>query len=149
MVLATFLSFSPRIIRFRWRLLPPAREPFHAYTAVEMKGVKAQKKHEAALAGFFTPINGKLKMRATEIEIEPQGSIGDHLHFGPGIRHLVAGELTLVDADTGKEQLVRAGDYFDETGDRDVRGRTAALCPPSWSLSNWFRRTCRAVRWYR
>jgi quercetin dioxygenase-like cupin family protein len=97
--------------------------------AVEMKGVKAQKKHEAALAGFFTPINGKLKMRATEIEIEPQGSIGDHLHFGPGIRHLVAGELTLVDADTGKEQLVRAGDYFDETGDRDVRGQNRGTVP--------------------
>jgi quercetin dioxygenase-like cupin family protein len=97
--------------------------------SVEMKGVKTQKKHEAGLAGFFTPINGKLKMRATEIEIEPQGSVGDHLHFGPGIRHLVAGELTLVDADTGKEQQLRAGDYFDESGDRDIRAQNRGTVP--------------------
>lgn len=96
---------------------------------VEMKGVKAQKKHEATLAGFFTPINGKLKMRATEIEIAPQGSIGDHLHVGPGIRYLVEGDLTLVDADTGREQQLRAGDYFDESGDRDVRAQNRGAVP--------------------
>lgn len=96
---------------------------------VEMKGVKAQKKHEAALTGFFTPINGKLKMRATEVEIEPNGSIGDHLHFGPGIRHVLAGEVTLIFADTGKEQQVRAGDYFYESGDSDVRAQNRGTAP--------------------
>ncbi|HEV8525670.1 MAG TPA: cupin domain-containing protein [Terriglobales bacterium] len=97
--------------------------------SVEMKGVKAQKKHEALLGGFFTPINGKLKMRATEVEIEPNGSIGDHLHFGPGIRHLIAGELTLTPPDTGKEQQVRAGEYFYESGDRDFPAQNRGTVP--------------------
>jgi hypothetical protein len=34
---------------------------------------------------------------------------------------MLAGELTIVDADTGKEQVVRAGDFFYETGDRSLR----------------------------
>jgi quercetin dioxygenase-like cupin family protein len=97
--------------------------------SVEMKGVKAQKKLEAVLAGFFTPINGKLKMRATEVEIEPNGSIGDHLHFGPGIRHLIAGELTIIYTDTGKEQQVRAGEYFYESGDRDIPAQNRGTVP--------------------
>ena len=94
-----------------------------------MKRVKAQKKHEGVLGGFFTPINGKLKIRATEVEIEPNGSIGDHLHFGPGIRHLIAGELTLIYTDMGKEQKVRAGEYFYESGDRDIPAQNRGTVP--------------------
>jgi hypothetical protein len=60
---------------------------------VEMKDAKVQKKHEVVLAGFMTPINGKLKMRATEAEIAPGGYIGDHLHYGAGIVELVPADL--------------------------------------------------------
>ena len=67
-------------------------------------------------------------MRATEVEFEPNGAVGDHLHFGPGIRHLVAGELTLL-GDSGKEQQVQAGDYFYESGDRDIRVQNRGSVP--------------------
>ena len=88
--------------------------------SVEMTGVKAAMKLQTPVEGFFTPLNGKLDMRATEIEIEPGGAVKDHYHFGPGIRRMLAGEVTLIFVDTKKEQVVRAGDYFYESGDVDV-----------------------------
>ena len=53
---------------------------------VEMTGVKPALKMQTPVEGFFTPLNGKLDLRASEVEIEPGGSIKDHYHFGPGIR---------------------------------------------------------------
>lgn len=101
-----------------------------SHPAVEMTGVKPAMKMQAPVEGFFTPLNGKLDMRASEVEIEPGGSIKDHYHFGPGIRRMLAGEVTLVFADTKKEQVVRAGEYFYESGDVNVnaynRGKESA-----------------------
>ncbi len=89
-------------------------------SAVEMKGMKPAVKVQTPVEGFLTPINGKLDMRATEVEFEPGGGVRDHYHFGPGIRRVLAGELTLIYADTKKEQVVHAGDYFYESGDVDI-----------------------------
>ncbi len=87
---------------------------------VEMTGVKPTMKLQRPVEGFLTPLNGKLDLRATEVDIEPGGSIKDHYHFGPGIRRVLAGELTLRFEDTKKEQVVQAGDYFYESGDVDI-----------------------------
>jgi quercetin dioxygenase-like cupin family protein len=87
---------------------------------VEMSGMKPTLKLQVPLEGFFTPLNGKLDMRATEVEIEPGGGVKDHYHFGPGIRRMLAGEITLTFMDTKKEQVVRAGEYFYESGDVNV-----------------------------
>ena len=89
--------------------------------AVEMHGVKAAMKFEAPVEGFLQPLNDKLKLRATEVDLEPGAALGDHLHVGPGIRLLLAGELTIVQAESGKELQVRAGDYFYEAGDQSFR----------------------------
>ncbi len=91
-------------------------------STVEMKGMRFVMKLQSPVEGFMTPLNGKIDMRATEIEIEPGGGVQDHFHFGPGIRTMLAGELTLSYADTGQKKTVRAGDYFYETGDVDIRG---------------------------
>jgi quercetin dioxygenase-like cupin family protein len=91
-----------------------------SHPAVEMTGVKAALKMQAPVEGFFTPLNGKLDLRASEVVIEPGGSIKDHYHFGPGIRRMLAGEVTLIFMETKKEQVVRAGEYFYESGDVDV-----------------------------
>jgi len=93
-----------------------------SHSAVEMTGVKPTLKMQTPVEGFFTPLNGKLDLRATEVELEPGGSIKDHYHFGPGIRRMLAGELTLIFADTKKEQVVRAGEYFYEPGDVNING---------------------------
>jgi len=98
---------------------------------VNMSGVKAAIKMQQPVEGFFAPINGKLDMRATEVEIEPGGAIRDHYHFGPGIRRVLAGELTLVYVQSNnKEQVVRAGEFFYEPGDVNIhavnRGKETA-----------------------
>ncbi len=93
-----------------------------SHSAVEMTGVKPALKMQTPVEGFFTPLNGKLDLRASEVEIESGGSIKDHYHFGPGIRRMLAGEVTLIFADTKKEQLVRAGEYFYEPGDVNING---------------------------
>ncbi len=87
-------------------------------SAIEMNGVKAAMRLQVPVEGFLSAINGKLDLRASEITFEPGGSLKDHYHFGPGIRHVIAGQLTLVDTQSGKEQVVRAGEFFYESGAR-------------------------------
>jgi quercetin dioxygenase-like cupin family protein len=88
------------------------------HSAVEMSGVKAAMKLQSPIEGFLTPLNGKVDMRASEIEFDPGGTIKEHYHFGPGIRQVLAGQVTLVDSETGTEQTVRAGEFFYESGTR-------------------------------
>jgi quercetin dioxygenase-like cupin family protein len=115
-----------------------------ATPAVHMQGVKPAMKNESPVGGFLTPLNGKVKMRATEVTFEPGGMLGDHLHAGPGIRYVSSGELTFVDQ-TGKENVVRAGEYMFESGDQNIkaynRGNVPAkvvvfeLIPADWQGS--------------
>jgi quercetin dioxygenase-like cupin family protein len=77
-----------------------------ACPGVEMSGVKPAMKHQSPVEGFMTALNGKVDLRASEVEFEPDGVVRDHYHFGPGIRRVLAGELTLIYADTKKEQVV-------------------------------------------
>src|ERR1700757_1094231 len=58
---------------------------------VDTKGVTAVIKYEAPLAGFLKEINGKYKLRVTEITIAPRGYVGAHNHLGPGIRKVTSG----------------------------------------------------------
>ena len=94
---------------------------------VEMSGVKPEMKYEARVEGFLKPLNGKVKLRASEVQFEPGAKLGNHLHVGPGIRLVLAGELTVIDGETNKEQTVRAGEYFYEAGNRSflAQNRTA------------------------
>jgi quercetin dioxygenase-like cupin family protein len=116
-----------------------------AQSMVEMKGVKPSLKIQTPIEGFMAALNGKLDLRASEVEFEPGGEVRDHYHFGPGIRRVLDGELTLVYVGTGKEQLVRAGGYFYESGDVNIwavnRGTRPArlliveLVPANWKMS--------------
>ena len=92
-----------------------------SHPAVEMRGVSAAMKFEALLAGFLQPLNARLKLRASEIAFEPGGSLGDHLHVGPGIRLVLAGELTVTPSGAHAEQVVKSGEYFYEAGDQSFR----------------------------
>jgi quercetin dioxygenase-like cupin family protein len=113
--------------------------------SVEMNGVKPALKLQAPVEGFLTALNGKLDMRASEVEFEPGGGVKDHFHYGPGIRRVLAGELTLVDPEKGTEQTIRVGEYFYESGDRNLpafnRGKETAklliveLVPAGWKAS--------------
>ena len=75
----------------------------------------AKIKFEAPLGGFLTEINGKYKLRITELTLAPGGHVGEHTHVGPGIRQVTSGYMTYV---LPKETIVHGpGDFFFETGD--------------------------------
>ena len=112
-VFAALVFLLAGAARFEGQMAP-------GHSAVEMSGVKPAMKLQALVEGFMTALNGKLDMRASEVEFEPGGAVKDHYHFGPGIRRVLSGELTLIYADTKKEQVVRAGEYFYESGDVNI-----------------------------
>jgi len=82
---------------------------------VDTKGLVAKIKFEAPIGGFLTDINGKYKLRVTELTLAPGGYVGEHNHVGPGIRQVTSGYMTYV---LPTETVVYGpGDFFFETGD--------------------------------
>jgi quercetin dioxygenase-like cupin family protein len=82
---------------------------------VDTKGLVAKIKFEALVGGFLGEINGKYKLRITELTLAPGGHVGEHNHVGPGIRQVTSGYMTYV---LPKETIVYGpGEFFFETGD--------------------------------
>lgn len=88
----------------------------HESLKVDTKGGKATILFEAMIDGGHIPeLNGKYKLRVTEIAIAAGGHVGDHNHLGPGIRQMTEGEMDYIMPD--KTVVYRTGDFFFETGD--------------------------------
>ena len=81
---------------------------------VQSQGVSSKAKLEETVYGHLQELNGKYKLRASEVTIAPGGKLGPHHHAGPGVRYLAAGELTFVEG--GKATIYKAGDFFYESG---------------------------------
>jgi quercetin dioxygenase-like cupin family protein len=98
----------------------------HAQPGVESHGIASRVKVEEMVAGHLQELNGRFKLRATEVTFEPGGSLGAHHHAGPGIRYVASGEVTFVQA--GKAIVYKAGEYFYESGDivHTAQNRTKA-----------------------
>lgn len=82
---------------------------------VDTKGLVAKIKFEHPLEGYLSELNGKYKLRVTELTLDPGGHVGEHNHVGPGIRLMTLGEMTYVLPD--KTIIYKAGDFFFESGD--------------------------------
>src|SRR5262245_20475818 len=82
---------------------------------VDTKGLTARIKFQSVLSGYLTELNGKYKLRVTELTLEPGGYVGEHNHAGPGIRLMTLGEMTYVLPD--HRTIYKAGDFFFESGD--------------------------------
>ena len=82
---------------------------------VDTKGLTAKIKYESVLSGYLTELNGKYKLRVTELVLEPGGYVGEHNHSGPGIRQVTSGYMTYVLPD--KTVVYGPGDFFFESGD--------------------------------
>lgn len=82
---------------------------------VNTKGLTAKIKFESVLSGYLTDLNGKYKLRVTELVLEPGGYVGEHHHAGPGIRQVTSGYMTYVLPD--KTLVYGPGDFFFESGD--------------------------------
>jgi quercetin dioxygenase-like cupin family protein len=100
-------------------LLAQAREvaaqPTDSPVKVDTRGLVAKIKFEAPLAGFLTDLNGKYKLRVTELTLAPGGYVGEHNHIGPGIRQVTSGYMTYVLPD--KTVVYGPGEFFFESGD--------------------------------
>ncbi|MGA8889439.1 MAG: cupin domain-containing protein, partial [Pseudolabrys sp.] len=68
-----------------------------AQESVEMRGITSAVKLEEVVFGHLTELNGKYKMRATEVTFAPGGYLGVHHHVGPGIRYVLSGEVTFTE----------------------------------------------------
>jgi quercetin dioxygenase-like cupin family protein len=86
---------------------PPAK--------VDTKGLTAKIKFESVLSGYLGEINGKYKLRVTELVLEPGGYVGEHHHAGPGIRQVTSGYMTYVLPD--RTVIYGPGEFFFESGD--------------------------------
>ena len=86
-----------------------------AQPKIETRGIASQTKIEETVYGHLAELNGKFKLRASELTIEPGGLLGAHHHAGPGLRYVLAGEVTFVQG--GKATVYKAGEYFFESGD--------------------------------
>src|SRR5215510_10889936 len=82
---------------------------------VDTKGLTAKIKFESVLSGYLGELNGKYKLRVTELVLEPGGYVGEHHHAGPGIRQVTSGYMTYVLPD--KTHVYGPGDFFFESGD--------------------------------
>jgi quercetin dioxygenase-like cupin family protein len=108
---------------------------------VESNGITPKVKLEETVYGHLEELNGRFKLRATELTFAPGAKLGPHHHAGPGLRHVAAGELTFVQA--GKATIYKAGDYFYESGDivhtaenrtnKPVRVIFFEVLPAAWS----------------
>ena len=77
---------------------------------VEARGITPSIKLEEVIYGHLRELNGKYKVRATELTFAPGAFLGAHHHVGPGIRYVLAGELQFTEG--GQTTTYRAGDYF-------------------------------------
>ena len=85
-----------------------------AQEKVEVRGVTSEVKIEEVTFGHLSELNGKFKLRATELTFAPGAFIGAHHHIGPGIRYIISGELTFIEG--GQSTIYKAGEYYYETG---------------------------------
>ena len=85
-----------------------------AQETVEVRGITSVIKLEEVVYGHLAELNGKFKMRATEVTFAPDAYLGVHHHVGPGIRYVLSGEVTFTEG--GRATIYKAGDYFFETG---------------------------------
>ena len=95
--------------------LPFASGSSLAQQKVESKGITGKVGLESLISGYLTELNGRYKLRVTELRWEPGAHVGDHHHAAPGIRYVASGELTILQQ--GKTVVYKAGDYYYESGD--------------------------------
>ncbi len=67
--------------------------------SVETNGQHGVVKGEHLVARHLAELNGRCKLRVTEVACDPGGSIGAHHHAGPGIRCVTPGERTCLRPD--------------------------------------------------
>lgn len=73
-----------------------AQTPGGSPVKADTKGLVAKIRFERPLVSFLTELNGRHKLRVTELTLEPGGHVGEHNHVGPGIRQVTSGYMNYV-----------------------------------------------------
>jgi quercetin dioxygenase-like cupin family protein len=115
-----------------------------AQESVEIRDVTSEVKIEEVIFGHLTELNGKFKLRATELTFVPNGYVGVHHHVGTGIRYVISGELTF--AEGGQETVYKAGDYFLKQGTSHIPRRIRQTCRFAYWSWRFFRKIGRPRR---
>ena len=103
-----------------------------AQETVEVRGITSVVKMEEVTFGHLPELNGKFKLRATEMTFAPGGYIGAHHHAGPGIRYVISGELTF--AEGGQETVYKAGEHTGENKTNlPLRVLVLEILPKDWT----------------
>ena len=95
-------------------ILLMAADQSTAQPKVDANGISSRVILEELIFGHQLELNGKFKMRVTEVTFAPDGYVGAHHHIGPGVRYVASGQLTFTAA--GKTTIYKTGEYFYETG---------------------------------
>jgi len=107
-----------------------------AQEIVEARGVTSEVKIEDVIFGHLTELNGKFKLRATELTFAPDGYIGVHHHIGPGIRYVISGELTF--AEGGRRRSIKLASIFLKQATSHTPRRIRQMCRFAyWSWSSF------------
>jgi quercetin dioxygenase-like cupin family protein len=103
-----------------------AQAPGASPVRVDTKGLTARIRFEEVISGPLAEVNGRYKLRVTELTLAPGGHVGEHNHVGPGIRQVTAGHMTYVLPD--RTVVYGPGEFFFESGDinHTVFNRTEA-----------------------
>jgi quercetin dioxygenase-like cupin family protein len=102
-------------------------DPVSAQEKVEATGIASMVKLDEVVFGHLRELNGKFKLRATEVTFAPGASLGAHHHVGPGIRYVLSGKVTFTEG--GQTTIYESGDYFYEAGNiaHTARNQTDSL----------------------
>src|SRR5687768_8750331 len=95
-------------------VLLSAADQSTAQPKVDVRGITSKVLVDEVIFGHLSELNGKFKMRVTEVTIAPEGYVGVHHHVGPGMRYVASGELTF--SESGRTTVYKTGDSFYETG---------------------------------
>jgi quercetin dioxygenase-like cupin family protein len=95
-------------------LLCLAASPAARADGVDLKGFHARVKAELTDLGHLSELNGKYRIRVTEVTMDPGGYMHAHHHLGPGLRCIQSGEMKYEIG--GKTMIYKPGDCFTETG---------------------------------
>ena len=110
-----------------------------AAQGVEARGITSEIKLEEVVFGHLAEINGKFKLRATEVTFAPGAYLGVHHHVGPGIRYVLSGEVTFTEG--GQTTIYKTGDYFSKPATSPTRRKTTRRIRFAFCLLKFCRRT--------
>ena len=115
-----------------------------AQESVEMRGIASAVKLEEVVFGHLTELNGKYKMRATEVTFAPGGYLGVYHHVGPGFDTFFPARSH--SPREAVRRFIKPVNTFLKRGTSRILLRTNRICRYAYCLWRFFQKTGRLRR---